>query len=244
MNMIFIRTWKVFLLFSLVTMPYAGAQQEVAEEIPPPPPPRAMPPPETMELAEPPNPPPGGEAPVDIWMERLKNRNPDEFQRFHRMRHQDFEGFRKELMTRLGQERMGVLMAAHPRLRAFLETLPEPERLEILQALGHAFRPDGPPTRLDPDDPETRQLSEDLAGLARKYRETSDKDQREKLQSELRGKLGEMFDAREKSRARHIERIQSEAAKLQQMLDSRRSRREEIIERRLRELTEDETLKW
>jgi hypothetical protein len=243
MNKTILWTWRGALLFSMAAYPYAMAQESTAEN-PPPPLMREMPPPESMELTEPPGPPPGVEAPVDIWMERLKNRNPDEFQRFHRMRHQDPEGFHKELRNRLGRERMGIISAAHPRLQMFLQSLSESERMEILQALGHAFRPDGPPPRIEPDDPEARQWNEDLAGLARKYRETSDKDRREKLQSELRGKLGEMFDAREKSRARHIERIQSEAAKLQQMLDSRRSRREEIIERRLRELTEDETLKW
>ncbi|MBU1693224.1 MAG: hypothetical protein KJ726_03000 [Verrucomicrobia bacterium] len=244
MKTFFLRNWLGIVLVCLAAA--LGAKAQEFEEPPPlGPPPDEMPPPGALDSPKTAGPPPGPEAPVDIWMNRMHQRNPDEFRRFQRMRHQDPEGFRKELVTRLGRKRLEASMAAHPRLRAFLETLPEPERMDVILALSRALRPEGPPT--PPNEsagPETRQLREDINRLAGECRKTDDPAQREKLQAELRVKLGEMFDTREKERERHISRIQSEIAKLQQMLESRRASREEIIERRLRELTEDETLQW
>jgi hypothetical protein len=240
----FLRTCLGIVLVGLAAPRGIGAQG-FAEEPPLSPPPGEMPPPESLDAPEPAGPPPGPEAPpVDIWMDRLHRRNPDEFRHFQRMRHQDPEGFRKELATRLGRERLEAGMAAHPRLRAFLETLPESERMEVILALSRVLRPEGPPPSRESAGPETQSLREDISRLAGEYRKTDDPEQRERLQAELRVKLGEMFDAREQDRAQHIERIQAEIAKLQQLLESRRARREEIIDRRLHELTDDENLKW
>ncbi|HOW97572.1 MAG TPA: hypothetical protein P5567_06540 [Kiritimatiellia bacterium] len=200
------------------------------------------PPPEAPDLAEPPGPPPGEAGPVDRWMERLEKRNPDEYLRYREMREKDPEGFRRELAGRLGRERLQTVMNAHPRLRVFLDSLPESERMDVLQALGRALRPGGPPH--EPNAGELRPLHEEVARLAREYRQSTDQAQREQRRADLKLKLGELFDAREQGRADHIARIQAEVAKLQQALDSRRAQRDEIVERRLQELTADESSKW
>lgn len=221
----------------------AGAPAQDFDEAMPPPPMDQPPPPASPDLAEPPGPPPGEAGPVDRWMDRLEKRNPEEYRRYREMREQDPEGFRRELAGRLGRERLQTVMNAHPRLRAFLESLPEPERVEVLQALGRALRPGGGPHEPGNTGP-LRSLHEETARLAREYRQSSDPAQREQLRADLKLKLGELFDAREKGRADHIARIQAELAGLQEMLESRRANREDIIERRAQELTGDASLKW
>lgn len=211
-----------------------GRAQEFGDERPPPPFEMSLP--EAPELDEPPGPPPGPKRPVDIWMDRLHRRNPEEFQRIQQLRHRDPEAFRMELASRLGRERLRRITGAHPRLRIFLESLPEPERRDVLEALVRAFRPEGPP----PDAPgaELFRLREEIARLAAEFRQADDPGKREQLKIELRGKLGELFDAREQARAHHIERIKTEVSELERIMEIRRARRAEILERRLRELTE------
>ncbi|MBP7830516.1 MAG: hypothetical protein KA248_11415 [Kiritimatiellae bacterium] len=224
------------LMLGFLALAGSAGAQEPDEELPPP----AMEEPPPGELAPPP--PPAEGRPVDRWMERLERRNPEEYRRYQDMRHRDPEGFRRELAGRLGRERLQKALQAHPRLQAFLESLPEEERADILLALGRALRPEGPPPPHDEGPVQAGQG--EIAKLAREFRTASDPAQREQIRADLKARLGELFDAREQRRREHIQRIQAEMTRLQGMLESRRASREEIIERRLQELTADESLKW
>lgn len=224
------------LMLGFLALARGAGAQEPDLELPPPlleaPPPSGGPDPA---------PPPGGGHSVDRWMNRLEKRNPDEFRRYQDMRLRDPEGFRRELAGRLGRERLQKAVQAHPRLQAFLESLPEQERVEILISLGRALRPEGPPP---PDEGPIETGQGEIARLAREFQTTTDPAQRERIRADLKARLGALFDAREQRRTEHIQRIQAELARLQGMLESRRGNRDEIIERRLQELTGDESLKW
>ena len=187
----------------------------------------------------------GAAGPVDRWMEGLEKRDPESFGRFQRLRLQDPAGFRREIAGRLRREHVRAGMAAHPRIREFLMNLPEEERQEIMAALARVLAPRGEGrSRAPPPSPELDALQADVKRLARAFREAKDEPAREAARSELRDKLAVLFDAREQGRALHIRHIESELAALQQMLESRRTNRQENIERRLNDLTGEDALKW
>ena len=209
--------------------PDAPSSNEASDRLTPPPP---IPPPED------------GFQPVDVWMNHLKDRDPEAYGHFRQMRQQDPDGFRREMFGRLRRAHIRAGMATHPRLREFLDKLPEAERQEVLAALSRLVEPRGGPPPEEATGGDLRPIQEQVGQLARQLKQSRSDQDREALRAELKAKLGVLFDARDQNRRRHIERMETEMTRLKTMLDARREKRDEIIERRLRELTGEDNLSW
>ena len=95
-----------------------------------------------------------------------------------------------------------------------------------------------------PHDPETAALRKNIQGLVQEYHATDDATARDDLKSQLRVHLEDVFNRKEVMRKQHMERIKTELEKAQESLDKREANRDEIIDRRLLELTEGDPLKW
>lgn len=81
--------------------------------------------------------------------------------------------------------------------------------------------------------------------LAWKYRNSDESDETEALRTELKEKLGQLFDLRETEKQERIEKLEEELEKLKEMVQERQENREEIIERRLNDmLNEKDELSW
>ncbi|THB75615.1 MAG: hypothetical protein D6B25_11705 [Desulfobulbaceae bacterium] len=82
--------------------------------------------------------------------------------------------------------------------------------------------------------------------VAEHYNKIADSDKRTGLAKELEQVLGKVFDLRLSEKKKEIEELESELAELKNLVTFRESKRQEIIERRVRELTrpEDESLEW
>jgi uncharacterized membrane protein YccC len=97
---------------------------------------------------------------------------------------------------------------------------------------------------MQPMNPEIQRLEEEVVQLSRAYRQTSDPAQKEQLRNDLRAKLQTLFALREKGRQDHIQRIEKDLAQLKATLDQRLKNRDQIISRRLQELTDGDGLTW
>ena len=182
--------------------------------------PPAGPPPEmgAPEMGPPPSlePPPGAESEtpfVDRWLDRLKEKHPEEYARLQKLRETSPEEFRQALHEKLAQEKM--------RFRSHD---------------GEHGRP--------PMNPEVMKLENEMMDISKTYRQTTDATQKEQIRKDLRQKLEVLFDLREKDRQEHIRRIEADLADLKKSVDQRQSNREQIIDRRLQELTEGDGLRW
>lgn len=178
------------------------------------------PPPEMMDpdMGPPPSlEPPPGERPdapfVDRWLDRMKEKNPEEYARLQKLRETSPDEFRQALHEKLTQEKM--------RFRS---------------REGKHGRP--------PMNPEIMKLEKEAMDLSKTYRQTTDAAQREQIGKDLREKLEVLFDLREKDRQEHIRRIESDLADLKKSVDERQKNREQIIGRRLQELTDGDGLRW
>lgn len=72
--------------------------------------------------------------------------------------------------------------------------------------------------------------------LAGEYRRANDPDDQSRIEDALRDKLGESFELKQQIRADEIAQAETQISELRGLLDERSARKDQIIERRLREL--------
>ena len=72
--------------------------------------------------------------------------------------------------------------------------------------------------------------------LAGEYRRANDPDDQSRIEDALRDKLGESFELKQQIRADEIAQAETQISELRGLLDERSTRKDQIVERRLREL--------
>jgi hypothetical protein len=88
-------------------------------------------------------------------------------------------------------------------------------------------------------------LERDLYKSERKKYQHLSQNEKQNLQSEMRTKLGILFDLKEKQREMEVQMLEKELAQLKESLIVRKKNKDDIILRRLSELTgTDEYLDW
>jgi hypothetical protein len=213
------------------TVPDATAWEDA---VPPPPP--DLPPPGDGPGA-PPGDVRGKHPPLQRFLEVLSEQNPEEFDRLKKLRDEDPEAFRKELHQRLQKERE---RRGLPGGRGLEQPSPE-ER----GRLGRHQQTGGPgPEGMNVRSPETDRLEQKSRDLAQAYRLSTDEAEKARLQAELKTNLAESFDLREKMRRERFAQMENRIKKVRELMEQRQAQREEIINRRLKELTEGEKLAW
>jgi hypothetical protein len=205
---------QALLLITAFTLTLAPAFAQDPLEPPPGPPPGMYEP----EMGPPPSPETfrGGQSEatfVDRWLARLKEKQPEEYERLQKLRETNPDEFRQELHEKLMQEKM-----------------------RFGSRDGRHGRP--------PMNPEIMKLENEALDLSKTYRQTTDAAQKEQIGKDLRQKLEVLFDLREKDRQELIRRIEADLANLKESVDQRQKNRDQIIDRRLKELTEGDGLRW
>lgn len=218
----------------------------------------AEPPPEDLFEGEPPpgeplfdGPPhgaprrgPDGEPPLERWMENVRKDRPEEFERLQRLRNDDPRAFRQELHQRVRQEKVMARLRDYPRLHEALAELPPDQREDAVKKLLAAHMPKGMSQRMQRMNPESRRLEAETMGMSKAYRACGDDAEKERIRTDLRLKLTELFDLREAERRAQVARMEEDLGKIRGSLEQRERHRDEIIDRRLQELTDGDVLKW
>jgi hypothetical protein len=117
---------------------------------------------------------------------------------------------------------------------------------------GDPLRIKGPPPH--PQDPELMKIQRQAAELERASMDLShklrsipadNKDERSSILDKLKATVTELFDVKEKARAREVEMLKKRLEELTQMLEKRKSNRDAIIEKRVKQLSgESDELDW
>jgi len=76
--------------------------------------------------------------------------------------------------------------------------------------------------------------------LMRRYRETKDDKEKQRLKGELRAALAGEFDAKLAKHEMHLKKMKEEIARLEKRIAKRRSLKKKIVEKRLNEISGDE----
>ena len=89
------------------------------------------------------------------------------------------------------------------------------------------------------------QLERDCRTLAQEYRKSKDGLRKSRVKADLKNYLTELFNLRETERAEKVTELEQELTRLKEMLAFRKKNKDKIIEKRLREmLDEDGMLQW
>lgn len=235
------KTIRLLPLLIALTAVAAAAQPPPMEEIPPP---------DAPALAPEPMAPDG--PPLDRWLERLRAKDPAEYERLQQIRREGPEGFRRALHGKLRDERILARFQEFPKLCQFLLAMPEEERERIMKRIGAGTGPlrggpggpGGPRGEPPAPSPELAALEAEVHRLSQVYRDESDPAGKERLLGDLREQLEALFDLREQGREEHIARIEKDLARLKESFERRRELKDKIIERRIKELTEGDVLGW
>ena len=91
---------------------------------------------------------------------------------------------------------------------------------------------------------EEKQLERKSRSLAKKYREADDETEKARLREELEVLLDGLFDYRQMNRKGEIERLEKRLAELREDNQKRLANKEEIVQKRLRELLGEKGLEW
>ncbi|NCC50428.1 MAG: hypothetical protein EOM20_04345 [Spartobacteria bacterium] len=202
------------------------------------------------------NGPPHDRSPVRQWLNQLQQDQPEEYEKMKRMLAENPRQFHAILRNRVQQQRVRQALAAYPSLLEAYTTL-DPQDQKVLVEILYQ-----PPHQRDPQDRNSRkkhrkklreqrnadneltELDADTKELAAAYHTTEDIQAREQITSELRAKLEQLFDLRNQDRIDQIQKLETKISALKERMELRDSRRDQIVERRLEELTQDPGLKW
>lgn len=135
----------------------------------------------------------------------------------------------------------------YARLQKLRETNPEEFRQalheKLMQEKMRFYSRRGPHGR-PPMNPEIIRLEQEVMDISKTCREATDDGQKEQIRKNLRQKLEVLFDLRETERQQHIRRIEADLINLKKSVDERQSKREQIIDQRLQQLTDGDGLRW
>ncbi len=88
-------------------------------------------------------------------------------------------------------------------------------------------------------------LEDESIRLAKQYRKATGEDEKGQITKKLKTILNELFDLREKERARRIKQLEQELTRLKESLNSRKKNKDTIVQQRIDELTgKKENLQW
>ncbi|NKB25381.1 MAG: hypothetical protein GKR87_13595 [Kiritimatiellae bacterium] len=172
-------------------------------------------------------------------MEKLKERNPEEYARVQQLRQDDLQAFREELRHRLDQRRFDAARHHDADFQERFKDLPP----EMQERLENRFR-DRPLKKSDGQYPEIKKLHQKTKQLSKDHRKTMDTDKREEIKAELKTTLEELFDMREAKRTKKLEALEKNIQHQKKNMEKRKGQRNEIIERRLQKLTDGDPLEW
>ena len=89
------------------------------------------------------------------------------------------------------------------------------------------------------------QLEDESMKLSKQYRKASGEQEKGQITKKLKTVLSELFDLREKERARRIKQLEQELARLKESLNNRKKNKDTIVQQRIDELTgKKENLEW
>ena len=139
----------------------------------------------------------------------------------------------------------------YPDRLAEMENIKSRDPEQYNRQLSRAFREMRFAEQLKSEDPERyeqlkeeKRLENKSRVLARKYRETYDQAEKERIETELKGILEDAFKYRQMNRNAEIAQLEEKLRELREQNKERMENRDKIIELRLQELLDEKTLSW
>ena len=182
---------------------------------------------------------------VHRLMQRIKEHDPDEYDRLEQLREDNPDAFHQALREKLQKHRkFRRQIKDYPEMQEAFRDMPSPRQELFMDALGDGHQKRGNGRGIDKNKLELHKMEREAQELARAYRHAVDDDAREEILGSLREHLSRSFDMREARRKQAIAHMESKLHSLKESLDDREASRNKIIENRINQLTGEDPLKW
>jgi hypothetical protein len=168
---------------------------------------------------------PAEESAVFLWMEHLRNAEPEEFQRLRHLRQTQPEAFRAEIRRQV--RKRGAERSA--------ETRPAPQAMDDEKGPHPRRSPKGGIER----DPQTDRMEAELLELARRYHATDQPEEKDVIRQKIRDRIEASFERRDAAWTARIEAARKDLETLERRLEQWRAIRGETIERRVRVILDE-----
>ena len=175
---------------------------------------------------------------IEAWLERLKNKDPEEYERLNRLRENKPEAFRTALRARLREERTRQSFKDFPQIAEALKNMSPEDRQRFLNRFGS--RQGGGRLEERPDIP--RELHQQIRKLAEAYALTDNADLHADIRAQLKARLGQMHQARQQARIDHLQKIEKQLEKLRSSIEEDQGNREAFIEQQLNRILKPTSL--
>jgi len=200
----------------------------------------------------------------DAFIKHLRKEDPAEADRLQQLQETDKRGFIEAIKLRLNERKLELALQHYPNVLSEIQNLSRAERAEVTQIIMSLtsepkkpkgrknFRPERQPGISGTDskgsgDPRPQgdtQRDETTQKLARAYQANPDPANRERLNKKIQSQLEEIFDTREAFQEKQVASIEATLKQLKERIETRKSHRAEIIEKRRQELTGSSDLSW
>lgn len=161
----------------------------------------------------------------------------------------DIPDIPEDVMKLSPEKEQEILKNLMPKIRKELEAIKKNNKLRYNQLLWDShFRnfdfPFGPNKEARERSKKITDLDIETESLGMKYQD-ADKAGRENIKTELKQKLGELFELRENNRQEEVKDLEERLSELKKTLQERRENKDEIIQKRLKDLTgESRNIDW
>lgn len=196
------------------------------------------------------------DSPVFLWMQRLRQRNPEMCRRLERMRTENPEMFHFRVRRLMEKERVQMILRNYPTIREALEALPLEQQEAFYEEIAGLA---GPPSRAQSGRPKMRmgprpepEHAQPTCGrggrpaegpvfenwprvreLRQRYAAAKTPDEQKTIRAETRRAIEAWLDQRAAHHEQRLQQIEAEIARLKQLFHETRERKEQVRERLL-----------
>lgn len=190
------------------------------------------------------------------WLERLREENPEEYERLQKLRATDSEAFQMELRKRLA-ERRGQTGTNQERRGGRWQTKrfgggalmfeklrkESPEEYSRLMRLRQENQPQFLQELRKMSDNRSKE-EEKCIELGQLYRETEDPAERKRIEGEMKAAVLKAFDAKIELHQQRLAEMEERLTSMRRKLEERKANRDAVCEERVRDLTRNPELQW
>ncbi len=202
-----------------------------------------------------------GRSAVEQWLRHVQEENPEEFAKMERLRREDPRAFHELLKSRLQQRWLSEALRDYPVIHDAYMAMTPAEQSEFAKKLyqpgmkyhkvgqrtkgrGSKDRQRSSKNREQKRSPKVQKAERETLKLAKAYKKASSDEEKAELKVKLKAELERAFDLRGIERRKRVDTMDAQLSNLREKVEMREAKREQIIERRLLELTEGDPLAW
>jgi hypothetical protein len=173
-------------------------------------------------------------SPVQRWMRKMRESNPEEFERLNNLRLRDPESFRAEARAALESEIMSRLAKQRPAISDAIAKLSNEDKKWLLERIARSEMPmEGGPMPFRERRENDRNDHQRNRELVRQYHQSRSAEEKEAIRQKLREELSQLYDQRINERGEQLQEAEQKLEAIRRALKQGEQGKGEFIDDKL-----------